>query len=172
MAERRSRVRYDEDTAPDPVNEEHSYSRWRRRDRDWIEHRDRRDGREARSWRSTPYERQDSWRRRREQSPVRSRDARPPEPKRSLSPVQQDTPSVQDADADQMAAIMGFGHFGSSKVRKHTRNAYLQGKPVEDNSEGYAHIRKEHSWRQYMNRYVQPSLTTSKGGFNRPLDKV
>ena len=37
-----------------------------------------------------------------------------------LSPVQHDTPSIQDADADQMAAIMGFGNFGSSKVRGHT----------------------------------------------------
>lgn len=30
----------------------------------------------------------------------------------------------------------------------------MQGKHVDDNAEGYAHIRKEHSWRQYMNRYV------------------
>lgn len=152
MTERRSRVRYDEDTPPDPVHEERAYSRWHRRDRDWTEGRDRRDGREARSWRSAPHERQDSWRRRREQSPIRSHDARPRQSKQPLSPVQHDTPSIQDADADQMAAIMGFGGFGSSK-----------GKPVENNSEGYAHIRKEHSWRQYMNR---------KGGFNRPLDKV
>lgn len=120
MAERRSRVRYDEDTPPNPVNEERSYSRWRSRGRDWNEHRDRRDGREVRSWRSAPHERQDSWRRRREQSPVRSRDARPPEPKRPQSLVQKDTPSIQDADADQMAAIMGFGHFGSSKVCEYT----------------------------------------------------
>ena len=49
-----------------------------------------------------------------------------------------------------------------------------QGKQVEDNSEGFADIRKEHSWRQYMNRYVQiiTYVYHSKGGFNRPLDKV
>ena len=120
MTERRSRVRYDEDTPPDPVHEERAYSRWHRRDRDWTEGRDRRDGREARSWRSAPHERQDSWRRRREQSPIRSHDARPRQSKQPLSPVQHDTPSIQDADADQMAAIMGFGNFGSSKVRGHT----------------------------------------------------
>lgn len=44
-----------------------------------------------------------------------------------------------------MAAMMGFGSFGTSK-----------GKQVEDNSEGFAEIKKEHSWRQYMNRYVGP----------------
>lgn len=121
MTERRSRVRYDEDTPPDPKHEERAYSRWTRRDRDWMKDHERRDGREARSWRSAPHERQDSWRRRREQSPIRSYDARPTQPKQPLSPVQQDTPSIQDADADQMAAIMGFGHFGSSKVRGHTR---------------------------------------------------
>ena len=53
-----------------------------------------------------------------------------------------------------------------------THLSYLQGKPVENNSEGYAHIRKEHSWRQYMNRYVFLLFTCRKGGFNRPLDKV
>ena len=53
-----------------------------------------------------------------------------------------------------------------------THLSNLQGKPVENNSEGYAHIRKEHSWRQYMNRYVFSLFTCSKGGFNRPLDKV
>ncbi|KOS12736.1 hypothetical protein Malapachy_1368 [Malassezia pachydermatis] len=67
------------------------------------------------------------------------------------------TPSIEknddiEPDADQIAAMMGFENFGSSK-----------GKQVEDNAEGYASIRKEHSWRQYMNR---------KGGFNRPLDKI
>ena len=53
-----------------------------------------------------------------------------------------------------------------------THLSYLHGKPVENNSEGYAHIRKEHSWRQYMNRYVFLLFTCRKGGFNRPLDKV
>ncbi len=49
-----------------------------------------------------------------------------------------------------------------------------QGKHVEDNSEGIADLRKEHSWRQYMNRYVQiiTYVYHSKGGFNPPLDKV
>lgn len=63
-----------------------------------------------------------------------------------------------DPDA-QMAAIMGFGSFDTSK-----------GKPVEGNDVGYAHIKKERTWRQYMNRCVL--WLTSKGGFNRPLDKI
>ena len=58
-----------------------------------------------------------------------------------------DKGAAQDADPDdpeaQMAAIMGFGSFDSSK-----------GKPVEGNDVGYAHIKKERTWRQYMNRCV------------------
>lgn len=42
-----------------------------------------------------------------------------------------------------MAALMGFGSFGSSK-----------GKPVEGNDVGYAYVKKERTWRQYMNRCV------------------
>ncbi|WFD35888.1 hypothetical protein MCUN1_002756 [Malassezia cuniculi] len=57
-----------------------------------------------------------------------------------------------DDDEAQMAAMMGFGSFGTSK-----------GKPVDGNDVGYAHVKKERTWRQYMNR---------KGGFNRPLDKI
>lgn len=53
--------------------------------------------------------------------------------------------------------MMGFGNFGSSKVRA----SLTQGKHVEDNSEGFAEVRKERSWRQYMNRYVA-LLTAAK----------
>ncbi|KAJ9093897.1 hypothetical protein QFC21_006270 [Naganishia friedmannii] len=56
-----------------------------------------------------------------------------------------------DAEAAAMAA-MGFGGFGSTK-----------GKHREGNAEGGANIKKERTWRQYMNR---------RGGFNRPLDAV
>ncbi|KAJ9108234.1 hypothetical protein QFC19_002482 [Naganishia cerealis] len=56
-----------------------------------------------------------------------------------------------DAEAAAMAA-MGFGGFGSTK-----------GKHREGNAEGGANIKKERTWRQYMNR---------RGGFNRPLDPV
>lgn len=50
-----------------------------------------------------------------------------------------------------MAAMMGFGSFGTSK-----------GKQVEDNAEGFAEIKKEHSWRQYMNRYVDTAAHTDR----------
>ncbi|KAG8892704.1 hypothetical protein FRC01_013988 [Tulasnella sp. 417] len=49
-------------------------------------------------------------------------------------------------------AAMGFGGFGTTK-----------GKEVGGNQEGGAFIKKQRTWRQYMNR---------KGGFNRPLDKI
>ncbi|WFD06205.1 hypothetical protein MVES1_001547 [Malassezia vespertilionis] len=96
---------------------------------------------------------------RREQSPPRAHTPPPPRKEPHATPAQStevqtqtvDTPS-EELDADQIAAMMGFGNFGSSK-----------GKPVEENTEGYAEVRKERTWRQYMNR---------KGGFNRPLDKV
>lgn len=48
--------------------------------------------------------------------------------------------------------MMGFGGFGTTK-----------GKKVAGNDAGAAEVKKERTWRQYMNR---------KGGFNRPLDKI
>jgi len=53
---------------------------------------------------------------------------------------------VEDPDADLMASL-GFGVFGTTK-----------GKGVEGNQEGSVDIKKQRTWRQYMNR---------KGGFNR-----
>lgn len=138
---------------------------WRDRDRDrghlpWSG----RDGASGESRYHDDYERRDRWgarrshdkesqrpqddrRSTRERSPVPQRTANREdsrEPKRYNQ--SKDTPlsgDTDDAEADQMAAMMGFGSFGTSK-----------GKHVEDNSEGFAEIKKEHSWRQYMNRYV------------------
>ncbi|WFD01282.1 hypothetical protein MYAM1_004044 [Malassezia yamatoensis] len=70
-----------------------------------------------------------------------TRDAAP-SPKSNSTQTNED----KDMDADQIAAMMGFQSFGSSK-----------GKPVEENAEGYAEVRKERSWRQYMNRRIQPA---------------
>lgn len=39
----------------------------------------------------------------------------------------------------------------------------LQNHKVEGNEAGAANVKKERTWRQYMNR---------KGGFNRPLDPL
>ncbi|KAG9010912.1 hypothetical protein FRB94_009392 [Tulasnella sp. JGI-2019a] len=63
----------------------------------------------------------------------------------------EDGEDVEDTDTSMMAA-MGFGGFGTTKD-----------KPVDGNQEGAAFIKKQRTWRQYMNR---------KGGFNRPLDKI
>ena len=61
-----------------------------------------------------------------------------------------------DSEEAQMARLMGFGGFGSTK-----------GKEVADNQHGAARgaVKKNQnrSYRQYMNR---------RGGFNRPLDDV
>lgn len=46
-------------------------------------------------------------------------------------------------DEDAMAAMMGFGGFGTTKNKK-----------VSGNDAGAAEIKKERTWRQYMNRYV------------------
>jgi len=56
-----------------------------------------------------------------------------------------------DDDAGMMT-MMGLSGFGSTK-----------GKHIDGNQEGTAFIKKERTWRQYMNR---------RGGFNRPLDKI
>jgi len=58
---------------------------------------------------------------------------------------------VNDEDAAMMA-MMGVTGFGTTK-----------GKHVSGNQEGSVNIKKERTWRQYMNR---------RGGFNRPLDKI
>nr|ODN91629.1 hypothetical protein L204_05615 [Cryptococcus depauperatus CBS 7855] len=63
----------------------------------------------------------------------------------------EDAPDPNDPEA-QMAALMGFGGFSTTKK-----------KGVEHNAEGGINVHKQRTWRQYMNR---------RGGFNRPLDKV
>lgn len=109
---------------------------------------------------------------------------------------------VEDSEQDMMAA-MGFGGFGTTKVsekspinltpRSHRPLTHLyrvsQGTKVEGNVSGSANVKKERTWRQYMNRWVTaqrptdyfPSLTAfprvclvfrRKGGFNRQLDPV
>lgn len=54
-----------------------------------------------------------------------------------------------DGDADAMAAMMGFGGFGTTK-----------GKKIVGNNVGAVRKEKKTEYRQYMNR---------QGGFNRPL---
>ena len=60
------------------------------------------------------------------------------------------------SEEDQMAALMGFGTFDTTKT-----------KPVDSNhsSAAIGGVKKNpvRHYRQYMNR---------RGGFNRPLDKV
>jgi len=57
-----------------------------------------------------------------------------------------------DPDEEAMAQMMGFGGFGTTK-----------GQEVTGNQQGAALVKKQRTWRQYMNR---------RGGFNRPLDKI
>ncbi|KAG9019646.1 hypothetical protein FRB90_011992 [Tulasnella sp. 427] len=73
----------------------------------------------------------------------------PPPPPMDLDPEEGE--DLSEADAAMMAQ-MGFGGFGTTK-----------GKEVQGNQEGGVSIKKQRTWRQYMNR---------KGGFNRPLDKI
>ncbi|KAG6865027.1 hypothetical protein C0991_005573 [Blastosporella zonata] len=73
----------------------------------------------------------------------------------NLDPDAPDEGEVMDAENDDdaaMMAMMGLAGFGSTK-----------GKAVEGNQEGAVDVKKQRTWRQYMNR---------RGGFNRPLDKI
>ena len=54
----------------------------------------------------------------------------------------EDGEDVTDAD-QQMMQMMGFGGFDSTK-----------GKPVAGNQGGSVDIKKQRTWRQYMNRSV------------------
>ncbi|KAG8764292.1 hypothetical protein FRC11_005096 [Ceratobasidium sp. 423] len=81
----------------------------------------------------------------------------PPEPDAPPPPdsnVDGEIEEGEDMEEDemQMMAAMGFGGFDTTK-----------GKTVSGNQQGAANVKKQRTWRQYMNR---------KGGFNRPLDKV
>jgi U4/U6.U5 tri-snRNP-associated protein 3 len=61
----------------------------------------------------------------------------------------------QGGEDDEEAAMMkaiGFGGFGTTKGTK-----------VKGNQSGLAEVKKQRTWRQYMQR---------KGGFNRPLSPV
>lgn len=77
------------------------------------------------------------------QEPVRNRDGEPMDQDEDLE-VEND-----DDDMGDMAAMMGFGGFGSTK-----------GKKVVGNNVGAVRKEKKTEYRQYMNRV---------GGFNRPL---
>jgi len=57
-----------------------------------------------------------------------------------------------DGDEAGMMAMMGLNGFGTTK-----------GKHIAGNQEGAVNVKKQRTWRQYMNR---------RGGFNRPLDKI
>ncbi|KAJ1309846.1 hypothetical protein OPQ81_006611 [Rhizoctonia solani] len=81
----------------------------------------------------------------------------PPEPNAPPPPDPKADGEIEEGedmeeDEMQMMAAMGFGGFDSTK-----------GKSVNGNQQGAANVKKQRTWRQYMNR---------KGGFNRPLDKV
>ena len=52
-----------------------------------------------------------------------------------------------EGDEDAMVSMMGFGGFGTTK-----------GKKVAGNAAGAAEVKKERTWRQYMNRYVQAAI--------------
>lgn len=73
-----------------------------------------------------------------------------------------------EEEEDAMAAMMGFGGFGTTKVcppfliSEFPSNG-LQGKKVVGNQEGGADVKKVRTWRQYMNR---------RGGFNRFVDNL
>ena len=70
---------------------------------------------------------------------------------------------VNDDDAAMMA-LMGFGGFDTTKVYLQlpsytsTIKTLCQGKPVTGNESGAVNIKKQRTWRQYMNRHVVSAL--------------
>ncbi|KAJ6547424.1 hypothetical protein B0H19DRAFT_1379694 [Mycena capillaripes] len=78
-----------------------------------------------------------------------------PSKRLNLDPDAPDDPNEEGEEMDDeagMMAMMGMSGFGSTK-----------GKHIDGNQEGAASVKKQRTWRQYMNR---------RGGFNRPLDKI
>lgn len=126
---------------------------WSREPRSWRERRDleSHSWRSRDRYRERRENDQGGWRRDREHSPRRSRESHPYESRsheqrmrepyahasRALSsdsaqnshskpytpPTETNADSTTEPDADQIAAMMGFGNFGSSKVGPHDGNA-------------------------------------------------
>jgi len=77
----------------------------------------------------------------------------------NLDPDAPDDPNEEGEEIEMemddeagMMAMMGLSGFGTTK-----------GKHIDGNQEGAVSVKKQRTWRQYMNR---------RGGFNRPLDKI
>lgn len=62
-----------------------------------------------------------------------------------------DDAEEEGEDQEALAAMLGFGGFGTTKNKKVQKDV------------GAAEVKKQRTWRQYMNR---------RGGFNRPLEPV
>jgi len=78
-----------------------------------------------------------------------------PSKRLNLDPDAPDEPNEEGEEMDDdagMMAMMGMSGFGTTK-----------GKHIDGNQEGGLSVKKQRTWRQYMNR---------RGGFNRPLDKI
>ncbi|KAF7338408.1 SNRNP27 domain-containing protein [Mycena venus] len=80
-----------------------------------------------------------------------------PSKRLNLDPDAPDDPNEEGEEMEMddeagMMAMMGLNGFGTTK-----------GKHIEGNQEGAVSVKKQRTWRQYMNR---------RGGFNRPLDKI
>nr|XP_027228902.1 U4/U6.U5 small nuclear ribonucleoprotein 27 kDa protein-like isoform X5 [Penaeus vannamei] len=139
--ERGSERERDRDRDRDRYHRHRSHSRERdpsRRDRE--RERERRDRRS----RSRSHSRSRSPRGNRRRSPVYMAG---PSGKHDEAPMEELT-----AEEKQMAEVMGFASFHTTK-----------GKKVDGNNAGAVHVIMKRKYRQYMNR---------KGGFNRPLDFV
>ncbi|GAA5968921.1 hypothetical protein JCM3765_002932 [Sporobolomyces pararoseus] len=144
--------------SPPPPRRDDDYSR---RDRDRESRPSRRSPSPRRRTRSPSRSRSPPSRsRRRSPSPARRRDrerSSPPPPRREDGRDRERSKSLvtaddaADVDEQDIAAMMGFGGFGTT-----------QGKAHEGELSGAA-VKRERAHRQYMNR---------KGGFNRPLDKI
>ncbi|KAJ7751987.1 hypothetical protein B0H16DRAFT_1547004 [Mycena metata] len=122
----------------------------RERDRDY-DHRPRRDG--------SPRPRSPVAAPREPEKPPPERDApraeAGPSKRPNLDPDAPDDGNEEGEEMDDdagMMAMMGMSGFGTTK-----------GKHIDGNQEGSVSVKKQRTWRQYMNR---------RGGFNRPLDKI
>lgn len=78
-----------------------------------------------------------------------------------------ETMETLNEDDEAMMAMMGMTGFGTTKVIflkiSHCVCPYsqysctFQGQHVQGNQDGGANVKKERTWRQYMNRYVHPT---------------
>jgi hypothetical protein len=95
-----------------------------------------------------------------------------PSKRLNLDPDAPDDPNEEGEEMEMddeggMMAMMGMSGFGTTKVSalfqpRFQPNPRCQGKHIDGNQEGAVNVKKQRTWRQYMNRYDTVQLLRNR----------